>query len=37
MLFEFFIMSGRITTHNFVKINIIAPYYAYYGIIQLTL
>jgi hypothetical protein len=29
MLFEFYNMSGRITTQNFVKIDIITPNYAY--------
>jgi hypothetical protein len=36
-LFEFFIMFGRITTYNFMKINIITPYYPYYKIVQLKL
>jgi hypothetical protein len=34
-LFEFFKISDRITTHNFLKINIITHKYAYYKIFQL--
>jgi hypothetical protein len=37
MLFEFFKNFGCITSHNFVKINIITTNYAYYIIIQRTL
>jgi hypothetical protein len=33
-LFEFFIIFGRITTYNFVQINIITPNYYYYKIVQ---
>jgi hypothetical protein len=35
-LFGFMKISGHITTHNLVKINIITPNYAYYKIVQLT-
>jgi hypothetical protein len=33
-VFEIF---GRISTHNFMQINIITPSYAYYKIVKLTL
>jgi hypothetical protein len=36
-LFGFMKFFGRITTHNFVNINIITPNCAYYKIVQLTL
>jgi hypothetical protein len=36
-LFEIFNTFGLITVHNFVKINIITPNYAYSKIIHLTL
>jgi hypothetical protein len=36
-LFVFFKISGRISTHNFMQINIITPNYVYYKIIQLAL
>jgi hypothetical protein len=36
-LFEFLKIVDRITTYNFMKINIITPNYAYYMIVQLKL
>jgi hypothetical protein len=36
-LFEFLKFVGRITTYNFMIINIISPNYAYYMIDQLKL
>jgi hypothetical protein len=36
-LFEFFRIVGRITTYNFIKINIITPTHVYYMIVQLKL
>jgi hypothetical protein len=36
-LFQFFKILGRITTNNFVQINIITPNYAYYKIFRLKL
>ena len=36
-LFEIFKIFGRLATHNFVKINIITPNYAYYEVLRLTL
>jgi hypothetical protein len=37
MLLVFFKNFGRISTHNFMKINIITPNNDYYEIVQLTL
>jgi hypothetical protein len=37
LLFEFFIIFGRITTYNSMQINTINPNYAYYKIVQLEL
>ena len=36
-LFEIFKIFGRLAAHNFVKINIITPNYAYYEVLRLTL
>jgi hypothetical protein len=37
MLFEFFKIFGRITTHNLIQINMINPNYACYEISHLKL
>jgi len=34
---SFFLIFGRITTHNIAQINIITPSHVYYKIVQLTL
>jgi hypothetical protein len=36
-LYEFLKIVGRITTYNFIQINIITTKYAYYMIVQLKL
>jgi hypothetical protein len=36
-LFVFFKNFGRISTYNFIQIDIITPNYAYYKIVQLAL